>query len=430
MKVLVVGGGGREHALAWKLSQSPKVKQLFCAPGNPGIARVAQCVEIRSDDLEGLLSFAQSHKIDLTVVGPELPLTLGVVDRFQQAGLRIFGPTKAASLIEGSKVYAKQFMKTYQIPTAKAQSFDSAEKALAYIRHQPFPLVVKAEGLAAGKGVVIVQTLGEAETAIHQIMESKVFGSAGDRIVIEEFLVGEEATVLIFTDGRGISLMPASQDHKRLKDRDQGENTGGMGAYAPAPVVTPEILDQVVRRIVKPTLQGLSKEGSPYKGILYVGLMICQDGPKVLEFNCRLGDPEAQVVLPLLDNDLVDVIEAVIEDRLDRASIRWKSASTLCVVLASAGYPGKPKTGQPIGGLDEAEQLDQVFVFHAGTALRRKKVVTNGGRVLGVTALGSDLRSARDRVYEAVDKIHFQGMQYRKDIGARAMGTKDVIREA
>ncbi len=421
MKVLVIGGGGREHALVWKLSQSPKVKQLYCAPGNPGIAGLAQCVEIRPDDLSGLLSFAQSHKIDLTVVGPELPLTLGVVDRFQQAGLRIFGPTKAASMIEASKVYAKQFMKTYQIPTAKAQSFDSIEKALAYAQQQQFPLVIKAEGLAAGKGVVIAQTMGEAETAIHRIMESKVFGSAGDRIVIEEFLAGEEATVLVFTDGHGIGLMPASQDHKRLKDQDQGENTGGMGAYAPAPVVTPEIQDQVLRRIVKPTLQGLSKEGSPYKGILYVGLMICQDGPKVLEFNCRFGDPEAQVVLPLLDSDLVDVIEAVIESRLDRLSVRWKAASAICVVLASAGYPGEPKTGISISGLDQAGQFEQVFVFHAGTALRRKKVVTNGGRVLGITALGSDLRSARDRMYQAVDKVHFEGMQYRRDIGAKAL---------
>jgi phosphoribosylamine--glycine ligase len=430
MKVLVIGGGGREHALVWKLSQSPKVKQLYCAPGNPGIAGIAQCVEIRPDDLSGLLSFAQTHKIDLTIVGPELPLTLGVVDQFQQSGLRVFGPTKAASMIEASKVYAKQFMMTYQIPTAKAQSFDSVEKAIAYAQQQQFPLVIKAEGLAAGKGVVIAQTLAEANTAIHRIMRSKVFGSAGDRIVIEEFLMGVEATVLIFTDGHGISLMPTSQDHKRLKDQDQGENTGGMGAYAPAPVVTPEIQDQVLRRIVKPTLQGLSKEGSPYKGILYVGLMICQDGPKVLEFNCRFGDPEAQVVLPLLDSDLVDVVEAVIEDRLDRLNVRWKTASAICVVLASAGYPGEPKTGIPIDGLDQAGQIEQVFVFHAGTALRRRKVVTNGGRVIGVTALGPDLRSARDRVYQAVDKIQFQGMQYRKDIGARAIKSKISMEES
>jgi phosphoribosylamine--glycine ligase len=421
MKIFVIGGGGREHALVWKLSQSPKVKQLFCAPGNPGIAKIAQCVEIRPDDLAGLYSFAQSHKIDLTVVGPELPLTLGVVDNFQQAGLRIFGPTKAAAMIETSKVYAKQFMKTYHIPTAKAQSFDTIKKALTYTRQQQFPLVIKADGLAAGKGVIIARTLDEAETAIRQIMESKVFGSAGERIVVEEFLEGEEATVLVFTDGHGINLMPSSQDHKRLKDGDQGANTGGMGAYAPTPVVTSVIQDQVLRRIVKPTLQGLSKEGSPYKGVLYVGLMICQDGPRVLEFNCRLGDPEAQVVLPLLDSDLVDVLEAVIDERLDRANIRWKTASAICVVLASAGYPGELKIGLPISGLDQAGQLEQVFVFHAGTALRQNRVVTDGGRILGVTALGSDLQSARDRVYEAVGKVRFDGMQYRRDIGARAL---------
>ena len=421
MKIFVIGGGGREHALVWKLSQSPKVKQLYCAPGNPGIARIAQCVEIRPDDLAGLYSFAQSHKIDLTVVGPELPLTLGVVDNFQQADLRIFGPTKAAAMIEASKVYAKQFMKTYHIPTAKAQSFDTIKKALAYTRQQQFPLVIKADGLAAGKGVIIARTLDEAEAAIRQIMESKVFGSAGERIVVEEFLEGEEATVLVFTDGHGINLMPSSQDHKRLENGDQGANTGGMGAYAPAPVVTSVIQDQVLRRIVKPTLQGLSKEGSPYKGILYVGLMICQDGPRVLEFNCRLGDPEAQVVLPLLDSDLVDVLEAVIDERLDRANIRWKTASAICVVLASAGYPGELKIGLPISGLDQAGQLEQVFVFHAGTALRRKRVVTDGGRVLGVTAWGSGLQSARDRAYEAVGKVRFDGMQYRRDIGARGL---------
>ena len=420
MKVLVIGGGGREHALVWKLAQIPKVKQIYCAPGNPGIAKIAQCMPIKPDDIAGLLSFAQSQKIDLTVIGPELPLTLGVVDTFQQAGLRIFGPTKDAAMIEASKVYAKQFMKTYQIPTAKAQPFDSIEKALSYAREQHFPLVMKADGLAAGKGVIIVHNLNQAEEAIHQMMKSKVFGTAGERIVIEEFLVGEEATVLVFTDGHGISLMPASQDHKRLRDGDQGPNTGGMGAYAPAPVVTPSIQDQVLRHIVKPTLQGLAKEGSPYKGILYVGLMICQHGSKVLEFNCRLGDPEAQVVLPLLDSDLVDLMEAVIDDRLDRINVRWKPLSAICVVLASAGYPGESTTGLVIHGLNSAEQFDDVFVFHAGTALHQNQVVTNGGRVLGVTALGPDLRSARGRVYEAVAKVRFEGMQYRKDIGARA----------
>ncbi|MGH7273977.1 MAG: phosphoribosylamine--glycine ligase [Nitrospiria bacterium] len=421
MKVLVIGGGGREHALVWKLSQSPKVKEIYCAPGNAGIAHLAECVEIRPDDLTALLSFAKSHKIDLTVVGPELPLVLGAVDEFQRAGLRIFGPTKAAAMIESSKIYAKQFMKTYHIPTAKAQSFDSIEKALVYARQQEFPLVIKADGLAAGKGVMIAHTLAQAEESIGQMMHSRVFGSAGEKIVIEAFLTGEEATILAFTDGRGVSLLPASQDHKRLRDGDQGPNTGGMGAYAPAPVVTPEIQGQVLRHIVKPTLQGLAEEGCPYKGVLYFGLMICKEGPRVLEFNCRFGDPEAQVVLPLLDGDLVDILEAVIDERLDQVSVRLKPLATICVVLASGGYPGESPQGFPVKGLKLAQKLKDILLFHAGTALRNDRVVTHGGRVLGVTALGADLRSARDRVYKAIGKIYFEGMQYRKDIAARAL---------
>jgi len=421
MKVLVIGGGGREHALVWKLSQSPKVKEIYCAPGNAGIANLAECIEIRPDNLTGFLNFAKSHKIDLTVVGPELPLALGVVDEFQRAGLRIFGPTKAAAMIESSKIYAKQFMKTYHIPTAKAHSFDSIEKALGYARQQELPLVIKADGLAAGKGVMIAHTLAQAEESIDQMMHSRVFGSAGEKIVIEAFLTGEEATILAFTDGRGVSLLPASQDHKRLGDGDQGANTGGMGAYAPAPVVTPEIQGQVLRHIVKPTLHGLAEEGCPYKGVLYFGLMICKEGPRVLEFNCRFGDPEAQVVLPLLDSDLVDILEAVIDERLDQVTIRLKALAAICVVLASSGYPEESPQGFPVKGLKLAQKLKDVLLFHAGTALRNDRVVTHGGRVLGVTALGADLRSARDRVYKAIGKIDFEGMQYRKDIAARAL---------
>ena len=421
MKVLVIGGGGREHALVWKLSQSPKVKEIYCAPGNAGIANLAECIEIRPDNLTGFLNFSKSHKIDLTVVGPELPLALGVVDEFQRAGLRIFGPTKAAAMIESSKIYAKQFMKTYHIPTAKAHSFDSIEKALGYARQQELPLVIKADGLAAGKGVMIAHTLAQAEESIDQMMHSRVFGSAGEKIVIEAFLTGEEATILAFTDGRGVSLLPASQDHKRLGDGDQGANTGGMGAYAPAPVVTPEIQGQVLRHIVKPTLHGLAEEGCPYKGVLYFGLMICKEGPKVLEFNCRFGDPEAQVVLPLLDSDLVDILEAVIDERLDQVTIRLKALAAICVVLASSGYPGESPRGFPVKGLKLAQKLKDVLLFHAGTALRNDRVVTHGGRVLGVTALGADLRSARDIVYKAIGKIYFEGMQYRKDIAARAL---------
>ena len=421
MKILVIGGGGREHALVWKLSQSPKVKEIYCAPGNAGIANLAECIEIRPDNLTGFLNFAKSHKIDLTVVGPELPLALGVVDEFQRAGLRIFGPTKAAAMIESSKIYAKQFMKTYHIPTAKAHSFDSIEKALGYARQQELPLVIKADGLAAGKGVMIAHTLAQAEESIGQMMHSRVFGSAGEKIVIEAFLTGEEATILAFTDGRGVSLLPASQDHKRLGDGDQGANTGGMGAYAPAPVVTPEIQGQVLRHIVKPTLHGLAEEGCPYKGVLYFGLMICKEGPRVLEFNCRFGDPEAQVVLPLLDSDLVDILEAVIDERLDQVTIRLKALAAICVVLASSGYPEESPQGFPVKGLKLAQKLKDVLLFHAGTALRNDRVVTHGGRVLGVTALGADLRSARDRAYKAIAKIDFEGMQYRKDIAARAL---------
>ena len=421
MKVLVIGGGGREHALVWKLSQSPKVKEIYCAPGNAGIANLAECIEIRPDNLTGFLNFSKSHKIDLTVVGPELPLALGVVDEFQRAGLRIFGPTKAAAMIESSKIYAKQFMKTYHIPTAKAHSFDSIEKALGYARQQELPLVIKADGLAAGKGVMIAHTLAQAEESIDQMMHSRVFGSAGEKIVIEAFLTGEEATILAFTDGRGVSLLPASQDHKRLGDGDQGANTGGMGAYAPAPVVTPEIQGQVLRHIVKPTLHGLAEEGCPYKGVLYFGLMICKEGPRVLEFNCRFGDPEAQVVLPLLDSDLVDILEAVIDERLDQVTIRLKALAAICVVLASSGYPEESPQGFPVKGLKLAQKLKDVLLFHAGTALRNDRVVTHGGRVLGVTALGADLRSARDRAYKAIAKIDFEGMQYRKDIAARAL---------
>jgi phosphoribosylamine--glycine ligase len=421
MKVLVIGGGGREHALVWKLSQSPKVKEIYCAPGNAGIANLAECIEIRPDNLTGFLNFAKSHKIDLAVVGPELPLALGVVDEFQRAGLRIFGPTKAAAMIESSKIYAKQFMKTYHIPTAKAHSFDSIEKALGYARQQELPLVIKADGLAAGKGVMIAHTLAQAEESIDQMMHSRVFGSAGEKVVIEAFLTGEEATILAFTDGRGVRLLPASQDHKRLGDGDQGANTGGMGAYAPAPVVTPEIQGQVLRHIVKPTLQGLAEEGYSYKGVLYFGLMICKEGPRVLEFNCRFGDPEAQVVLPLLDSDLVDILEAVIDERLDQVTIRLKALAAVCVVLASSGYPEESPQGFPVKGLKLAQKLKDVLLFHAGTALRNDRVVTHGGRVLGVTALGADLQSARDRVYKAIGKIYFEGMQYRKDIAARAL---------
>lgn len=382
---------------------------------------MAECVELQADDLVGLLSFAQSHQVDLTVVGPEQPLSLGLVDRFQAAGLRVFGPTKAAAMIESSKVYAKRFMEDHGVPTAVARSFDSVGEAVGYAKNQTFPLVIKADGLASGKGVIIAQAFDQAEEAIYQMMRDKVFGRAGERVVVEEFLKGEEATVLAFTDGQEVCLMPAAQDHKRLMDGDQGPNTGGMGAYAPAPVVTPGVQKQVLHRIIKPTLAGLAQEGSPYKGVLYCGLMICADGPRVLEFNCRFGDPEAQAVLPLLDCDFVDLLEAAIEGRLNKMDVRWKPQSTVCVVMASKGYPGECPKGLPIEGLEKAQRLENVLVFHAGTALQNGRTVTHGGRVLGITAFGSDLFKARERAYEAVRLIHFEGMQYRTDIGARAI---------
>ena len=421
MKVLVIGGGGREHALVWKLGQSRKVHRIYCAPGNAGIAQAAECVPIEPDALSDLLSFARSARIALTLVGPELPLSLGIVDEFEKAGLKIFGPRKAAARLEASKAYAKQFMAAHRIPTAASRSFESHKEALVYVRGQPCPLVIKADGLAAGKGVVIAQTPGEAEEAVSQMMQEGVFGAAGEKIVVEEFLAGQEATVLAFTDGRAVSLMPASQDHKRLGDGDRGPNTGGMGAYAPAPVVTSEIRDQVLNRVVMPTLRGLAEAGCPYKGVLYCGIMICGDGIRVLEYNCRFGDPEAQAVLPLLETDLVDLASAVVEERLDQVRVQWRPGAALCVVLASKGYPGKSPKGIPIEGLDQLRGEEDVILFHSGTALQQDRVVTSGGRVLGLTALGGDLGKARDRAYEVIRRIRFEGAQYRSDIGARAL---------
>lgn len=421
MKILVIGSGGREHALAWKLSRSPRSPQILCAPGNPGISRVAECVPIRADDLEGLVGLAKDRGIDLTVVGPEIPLALGIVDRFESDGLRIFGPGKDAARIESSKAFAKRFMTDHGIPTARAETFSDARSAAAYARKQAVPLVIKADGLAAGKGVVVAETLADAEQAIEQMMTRRVFGSAGERVVVEEFLSGEEATMLAFCDGTDVALMPASQDHKRIEDGDRGANTGGMGAYAPAPVVSPAIRERVLREIILPTLRGLCREGCRYRGTLYVGLMIGEGGPKVLEFNCRFGDPEAQVVLPLLDSDLVDVLLAVVDGRLGRQPIHWKAMSALCVVLASNGYPGPYRKGDTIKGLEEVDRIPDVFLFHAGTALREGKVVTSGGRVLGMTALGCDLAEARERAYEAIGRIYFDQMKYRRDIGAKAL---------
>lgn len=419
MKILVVGGGGREAALCWKLRQSHKCDRLFCAPGNAGISAVAEAVH--ADKIPELLSFAKNEGIGLTVIGPELHLAQGIVDAFEREGLKIFGPSQKAAQIESSKIFSKKLMKKYGIPTAGYEEFDKSGPALEYLRSQRFPLVVKADGLAAGKGVIIAANYDEAEKAVTGILDGRDFAEAGKKIIIEEFLEGEEASILCFTDGRTIVPMESSQDHKRALDGDLGPNTGGMGAYSPAPVVTKELLSRIQKTILEPTIQGMEKEGCVYKGVLYAGIMVTQEGPKVLEYNARFGDPETQAVLPRLKTDLVEIMESVIDGRLDKISIEWESSPAVCVVLASGGYPGKYKSGYTIEGLDEAEKLPGVFLFHAGTSSAGCNAVTSGGRVMGVTALGGSIRSAVDKAYDAVSKISFKDMHYRKDIGYRAL---------
>lgn len=420
MKVLVVGGGGREHALVWKISQSPRVEQVYCAPGNAGINQMAQGVDIAADDLENLLAFATDNGIDLTVVGPEAPLADGIVDKFTAAGLRIFGPSRDAAQLEGSKALAKHFMAKYKIPTAKYAAFNNEQEAMQYVRDKNCPLVVKASGLAAGKGVLICQYVADALDAVRRVLVDKEFGEeAGQQVVIEEKLVGEEISVLAFTDGKTIVPMVASQDHKRVFDGDQGPNTGGMGAYAPAPLYTPELHQATIDQVLKPTLEGLQKHGWRYHGVIYAGLMVTAEGIQVLEYNVRFGDPETQPVLALLETDLVDIMEAVIDERLDEIDIKWKPGAATCVVMAAQGYPGSYPKGDIITGLDKMPS--GVQVFHAGTALRDGEIVTAGGRVLGVTAVADDLAQAVDKVYQGVGQINFDGAHYRKDIAAKAM---------
>lgn len=421
MKVLVVGGGGREHAIVWKVLQSPQVDRVLAAPGNAGIGEVAECAEVKAEDIEGLLRLADGEKVDLTIVGPEAPLALGIVDRFRDAGLKIFGPTKEAAKIESSKVFAKELMAKCGIPTARFEVFDDPKGARDYIRKAGTPLVVKADGLAAGKGSIVCRTLEEAYGAVERIMEKKEFGDAGNMVVVEEMLVGEEASILAVTDGKAIKPLLPSQDHKPVYDGDRGPNTGGMGAYAPAPVVTEEVARAVMERVLRPAIQGMAEEGTEYRGVLYAGLMITGEGPKVLEFNCRFGDPESQAVLPLMEGDLVEVLEATIEGRLEEVEVRNSQGAAVCVVLASGGYPGKYEKGKVIEGLDELKNMEDVLVFHAGTARRDGRLVTDGGRVLGVTALGPDIPKAIERAYEAVAKVHFDGMHYRRDIGRKAL---------
>ena len=416
MKVLVVGSGGREHTLVWKIAQSPKVKEIYCAPGNAGIKNLATCVNISADDIKGLADFAEEKRIDLTIVGPEGPLVEGIVDEFETRGLDIFGPSKAAAQIEGSKVFSKNLMKKYDIPTADYQVFDKFEDAITYIDTVDVPLVVKAEGLAAGKGVIIAKDRDEAKAAVKDIMINKTFGDSGARIVIEEFLEGPEVTILAVSDGRIAVPMVSSRDHKPIFDGNKGPNTGGMGAVSPAPAYGLELAEVVDKNIIQRTIDAMANEGIPFKGILYIGLMLTKTGPKVLEYNCRFGDPETQVVIPRLKTDLIDIVDAVINNNLSNIKIEWKDETAVCVVMSSGGYPGVYEKGKIINGINEAESLDTV-VFHAGTELYNNKIVTAGGRVLGVTALGEDIRDARKKVYEAVSKIHFDSAYYRKDIG-------------
>lgn len=422
MRVLVIGSGGREHALIWKLKQSPQVKQLFAAPGNAGIAELAECTDVSASEVRRLADFAAKKEVDLTVVGPELPLTLGIVDEFESRGLRIFGANQQAAILEGSKVFAKRLMKKYKIPTGFFQTFYRADDARRYIQDVGAPIVVKADGLASGKGALVCQTVKEALDAVKIIMEDRIFGDAGEKVVVEEFLSGEEASFLAFTDGETVLSMASSQDHKPVFDDDKGPNTGGMGAYSPAPLITDEVHRKIMEQIMIPTVTAMAAEGRPYRGVLYAGLMIKNGEPRTLEFNARFGDPEAQPLLMRMESDLFPILEAVVDRRLHEVEIRWRPEPAVCVVMASGGYPGAHEKGKVISGLRAAARLKDVVVFHAGTALAGEKVVTNGGRVLGVTALGKDIPDAIARAYRAVEKIRWEGVHYRTDIGRKALG--------
>jgi phosphoribosylamine--glycine ligase len=424
MRVLVVGSGGREHTLVWKISQSPEVSGIFCAPGNAGIAEQATCVDIKATDIHNLLAFAQENKIDLTVVGPELPLTIGIVDLFEANGLKIVGPRKAAAEIEGSKAYAKELMYKYGIPTADFRIFTSVNEAIRYVKDKGLPIVVKADGLAAGKGVAPAKTLDEAIYALDLIMVQKAFGDAGNRVVIEEYLEGEEASFLAFTDGQTVVALPTSQDHKPIYDGDEGPNTGGMGAYSPAPVITGSLCTEIMNGIMVPAVKGMATEGKTYKGILYAGLAIVDGRPYVLEFNARMGDPEAQPLLTRMKSDLIPVLKAITDERLSEVSIEYHDKPSVCVVMASKGYPGNYEKGRGIKGLESVVGLKDVFIFHAGTAFEDGRIVTSGGRVLGVTAMGENIEEAISRAYKAVERITWEGVYFRTDIGKKALRYK------
>ncbi|MCK5851620.1 phosphoribosylamine--glycine ligase [bacterium] len=421
MNVLIIGGGGREHTIAYKVKQSIRVKKIFCTPGNAGILKICEPVPVPPDDFAGLAKFASENNVGLTIVGPEVPLCAGIVNEFHNRNLQIFGPDKKGAQLEGSKIFAKEFMRKYGIPTANFECFDDQEKALAYIDKKGAPLVVKADGLAAGKGVMVCQTIEEAKQAVKLVMEDKAFGDAGKLLLIEDMLYGEEASILALTDGKTIIALEPSQDHKAVYDDDQGPNTGGMGAYSPAPVVTSGIMEQVNRKVLQPALEGLKKERIDFRGVLYAGLMIKDGQISVLEFNVRFGDPETQAVLMRLKTDFVDLCLAAATGKLNSIELKWDPRPAICVVTASGGYPGKYHKHLPISGIDDAEKNNDVTVFHSGTDTRHGELVTNGGRVLGVTALGDDLSTAIETVYEAVEKISFDRMHFRWDIGAKAL---------
>ncbi len=421
MKVLVVGGGGREHALIRKIKESPKVTEIACCPGNGGISYDAECYPVSATDIEGVVSLAKEIKADFVVVAPDDPLVMGMVDALNREGFSTFGPNAAAAIIEGSKVFSKELMLKYNIPTAEYKVFDNPADVITYIKEKnEFPTVIKADGLALGKGVIIPETLEEAQAGVKSIMEDKIFGNSGNKVVVEEFLTGPEVSVLAFTDGKCVKPMVSSMDHKRALDGDKGLNTGGMGTVSPNPYYTPEIADECMKKIFIPTIEAMNKEGRTFKGCLYFGLMITPKGPKVIEYNCRFGDPETQVVLPRLKTDIMDIFEAINNESLSDLDIEWSDEACACVVIASGGYPGSYPKGLEITGLENG-QLNGVTVYHAGTALKDDTLVTSGGRVLGVTALGADLKAALDKAYVAADKIDFKNKHYRKDIGRRAL---------
>jgi len=428
MRILVIGSGGREHALVWKIAQSKLADKIFCSPGNGGISQIAECVDIKADDIPKLLDFAKKERIDLTIVGPEVPLASGIVNEFENQKLRIFGPQKSAAQLEASKVFAKELMEKYKVPTANFKIFDNPVEAGKYIEKKGAPCVVKADGLAAGKGVVVAKTIDEAKQVVNSMMQERIFGEAGNRVIVEDYLEGQEASIIVLADSHTVVPLASSQDHKRIFDNDQGPNTGGMGAYSPAPIVTGGLFNEILNNIVKRTIDGLATEGIDYRGVLYAGIMITKQGPKTLEFNVRFGDPETQAIFPRLKTDLLEAMFAVSKGKLSRyKTLDWDTRACVCVVCVSKNYPGEYEKGKEIFGLGEVKTMKDVIVFHAGTQeikksrTQERKIITNGGRVLGVTGMGNTIKQAIDTTYQAVEKIHFEGMHYRRDIGYKAI---------